>query len=232
MPTPFDTFRTNEPFAVEKNGNVVYKPENHADFQDLSKSSSWDMKLSSAKPSFDSLNKRGSLFVGVTKGGQVYAWHHNPNGNDDHNSLHVDQHDNPLEAENIRSLFPEGYSKSILHHAFSRLNAPLNNINENDQRMELWDKGGNEHARFNPLNKFLQLHDPVINDSSTYDSKLFNASNIKYDERYINKHGYDPGMDEEIYDKYNADVDEWMKISKQSAADTLKQYYYRHFRDA
>lgn len=61
---------------------------------------------------------------------------------------------------------------------------------------------------FSPLANFLKLHIvKAMDDRVGNDTKLWNASNIEQVERLADRHGFDPGSDELMYDKVNPPLD-------------------------
>lgn len=61
---------------------------------------------------------------------------------------------------------------------------------------------------FSPLANFLKLHIvQAMDDRVGNDTKVWNASNIEQVERLADRHGFDPGTDELMYDKVNPPLD-------------------------
>lgn len=64
---------------------------------------------------------------------------------------------------------------------------------------------------FSPLADFLRLHvAAVMDDRVGNDSKLRNGSNIEKIELGADRHGYDSGVDNIVYDKVNPNQDYYM----------------------
>lgn len=83
--------------------------------------------------------------------------------------------------------------------------------------------------KFAPLNNFVSLHDVERHDDGAgNDDKLYKADNINYIERFPERHGFDDGIDKEIYDKYNPDVDEHVRAARLNALNAMHQLWQQH----
>ncbi len=72
--------------------------------------------------------------------------------------------------------------------------------------------------QFRPLNTFVQMHNvEKRSDEVGDDDKIYKASNIDYIDRFPERHGFDDGIDKEIYDRINPDLDEYQKSARQNA---------------
>lgn len=84
---------------------------------------------------------------------------------------------------------------------------------------------GNE---FRPLNSFIQMHDVEKHeDGAGNGDDFYKADNIKYIERFHERHGFDDGTDKEIYDRFNPDIDEFQKASRQNAFSAIQALWQR-----
>ena len=73
---------------------------------------------------------------------------------------------------------------------------------------------------FSPLANFLKLH--IVNalsDRVGDDPKLWNAEGIEQVERLADRHGFDPGTDELVYDKVNPPMDYYRNGINQDVKD-------------
>lgn len=89
-----------------------------------------------------------------------------------------------------------------------------------NQRIHLAGTGATEGSeRLKSLNDFLKLHDPILLDYPEENNGVFTASDkVEYNDKFVNGHGYDNGLDGNVYDAVNPDVDAW---AQQARADSM-----------
>lgn len=85
-----------------------------------------------------------------------------------------------------------------------------------------------QNNEFRPLNTFIQMHDVEKHeDGAGNDDDFYKAANVKYIERFPERHGFDDGTDKEIYDRFNPDLDETQRAARQNAFSSLQALWQR-----
>ena len=92
--------------------------------------------------------------------------------------------------------------------------------------LDISKSGLNENGKLPALNSFLELHNPKVEvEDEDYKRIQDNINSVKYNEKFVERHGFDKGLDDVVYDKYNPDVADWINIAKTGAIDALKSLW-------